>query len=87
MKSRRNQRFRKLFDALPDNIQKQAYAAYQKFRTNPYHASLQFKQVSNTEPLYSVRIGDHYRALGLRQEDDLIVWIWIGSHEDYNNRV
>jgi hypothetical protein len=34
--------------------------------------------------LWSVRIGDHYRALALR-DLDLVVWFWIGTHEDYNN--
>lgn len=30
-----------------------------------------------------VRIGEHYRALGLR-EGDIIAWFWIGTHEEYN---
>jgi hypothetical protein len=30
-----------------------------------------------------VRIGDHYRALGLR-EGDIVSWFWIGTHEQYN---
>jgi hypothetical protein len=34
--------------------------------------------------VWSVRIGDHYRALGKRS-GDLIVWFWIGTHEEYNN--
>jgi len=31
----------------------------------------------------SFELGDHYRAVGLR-EGDVIVWLWIGTHEDYN---
>jgi hypothetical protein len=30
-----------------------------------------------------VRIGDRYRAIGLR-EGDVIAWFWIGTHEQYN---
>jgi len=30
-----------------------------------------------------VRIGEHYRALGLR-ENEFVVWFWIGTHEEYN---
>ena len=30
-----------------------------------------------------VRIGDRYRAVGLR-EGDVIAWFWIGTHEQYN---
>jgi hypothetical protein len=29
-------------------------------------------------------VGDHYRALG-QVTDDTIEWVWIGSHEEYNN--
>jgi hypothetical protein len=31
-----------------------------------------------------VRIGEHYRAVGLR-DGDVIAWFWIGTHEEYNN--
>lgn len=62
----------------------QVYTAYSLFKHDPYHTSLQFKQVSQRKPLYSVRIGGGYRALGMREEDDLIVWVWIGSHADYD---
>ncbi len=37
-------------------------------------------------PIYSVRIGLDYRALGVREGDD-IVWFWIGSHADYDRLV
>ena len=30
------------------------------------------------------RIGDHYRAVA-QKHGDLVVWFWIGTHEDYNN--
>jgi hypothetical protein len=30
-----------------------------------------------------VRIGDHYRAIGIR-EGDIVAWFWIGTHEDCN---
>jgi len=36
--------------------------------------------------VWSVRIGRSYRALGKRTDADTIVWYWIGSHEDYNNK-
>jgi hypothetical protein len=44
---------------------------------------LQFKKVSQTDPLYSVRINRHYRALGL-WEGDRIDWFWIGGHDEYD---
>jgi hypothetical protein len=87
MKSKRTPQFKKLLAALPKPSRQQAYAAYRLFKHDPFHPSLQFKRVSQQRPLYSVRIGISYRALGLRQEDDLIIWIWIGSHADYDKLV
>jgi hypothetical protein len=73
MKSKRTKRFRELLKALPDAAKRQAYAAYRLFKGDPFHTSLQFKRLSQHKPLYSVRIGISYRALGMREEDDLIV--------------
>ena len=52
------------------------------FRQNPYHPSLQFKQVHNIEPVYSVRITLNYRAVGVLSGDE-IVWFWVGKHDEY----
>lgn len=84
MRSRRTRRFRELLAALPEDVKRQAYADYRQFKRDPYYPSLQFKRVSQQRPLYSVRIGISYRALGLREEEDVIVWFWIGSHADYD---
>ena len=84
MKSYRSRRFRELFRLLPKEVQQQAYAAYRQFQRDPFHHSLQFKRVSHREPLYSVRVGLGYRALGLRDEEDDVVWIWIGPHAEYD---
>ena len=62
---------------------KQANEAYRLFRANPSHPSLSFKQVSPRGPVYSVRVGLHYRALAIRQPDCLL-WFWIGSHAEYD---
>lgn len=86
MISRTDTRFRKALAHLPESAQKQARSAYRLFRQDPYHPSLQFKQVHPTKPIYSVRVSDDYRALG-RREDGAIVWFWIGSHADYNTLV
>jgi hypothetical protein len=42
---------------------------------------MQFKAL--TRNAWSVRVGDHYRALAHR-DGELVVWFWIGSHEEYN---
>ena len=58
-------------------------AAYRLFRQDPSHGSLRFKLVHPSLPIYSVRIGLGYRALGVR-EGDTVVWFWIGSHAEYD---
>jgi len=75
--------FRKQLDALPAEAQEQADRAYALWRSDSYHPSLQFKQLSRRQPLYSVRVGLGYRALGWR-EDDHVYWFWIGSHAEYD---
>lgn len=82
MKSRTTAAFRRAFAALPEEARTQARRAYTQFRFNPQHPGLRFKLVHATRPIYSVRVGIHYRALGIVAGDD-IVWFWIGSHDDY----
>jgi hypothetical protein len=82
MTSRTTKRFRDRLAALPKDMRRQAGAAYRLFRQNPRHPSLQFKQVHTTEPVYSVRIGLRYRAVGVVTGNE-IVWFWVGKHEDY----
>jgi hypothetical protein len=76
--------FRKRFDQLPTTVQAQATHAYELWRSNPYHPSLQFKRVSPGQPIYSVRVGLGFRALGL-WADEHIFWFWIGSHAEYDD--
>ena len=75
--------FRRQFSRLSPQAQRQATQAYRLWRSDPYHSSLQFKQVSPRQPIFAVRIGMGHRALGLR-EGDHIFWFWIGAHADYD---
>ena len=43
-----------------------------------------FESCRGTDDLYTVRIGDRYRAIGYMESGE-ITWTWIGSHADYNN--
>jgi len=65
-------------------VQRQASAAYQLFSRDPFHGSLQFKLVDRKLGLYSARVGIGHRALGVRSGDE-ILWVWIGSHAEYDN--
>lgn len=73
MRSIRTKQFHKLFAQLPPQIQEQARVAYQLFKEDPYHPRLHFKRISPQHPIYSVRIGYSYRALG-RLEKNTISW-------------
>lgn len=84
MNSSVTKEFRKQLDALPTEAREQAERAYALWRLDPYHPGLQFKQVSRRQPIYSVRVGIGYRALGLR-EGDHVYWFWIGSHAHYDD--
>jgi len=68
------------FESLPKNVRTLADKNYALLATNPRHPSLQFKRVGR---YWSVRVGDHYRAVAVDVEDG-ILWIWIGSHAQYD---
>ena len=87
MKSRTTASFRKRFAALAVDVRGQARAAYRLFSANPRHASLHFKQVHRTQPVFSARVGRSYRVVGLLEAGDVIVWFWIGSHEQYETLI
>ena len=82
MKSRTTRKFWKHFEELPQTIQEHARRAYRQWRTEPSYPSLQFKKVDPVEPVYSIRIGIEYRAVGLFKADT-VTWFWIGHHDEY----
>ena len=86
MNSHITDKFRKAFAEMPADVQKQARQAYRLFIENPYHPSLRFKPIHPTRPIYSVRIGMDYRAIGIRNGGD-IIWYWIGSHAEYDKLI
>lgn len=83
MKSSVTKAFRKQLSQLPESVQEQATKAYALWHSDPYHNSLQFKRVSQRQPIYLARIGLNYRVLGLVEEDH-IYWFWIGTHAEYD---
>jgi hypothetical protein len=65
---------------LPSEIQELADRCYALLKQDPRYPSLHFKKVGE---FWSVRIGIHYRALAV-EEDDEIAWFWIGTHAEYD---
>lgn len=78
--------FVEAFGRLPEAIKNQARKSYQVWRQNPTHRSLHFKKIHAHENLYSVRIGQGWRALGLL-DGNTITWFWIGSHANYEKLI
>jgi hypothetical protein len=68
---------------LPDAVRRLADKNFELLKADPHHPSLHFKKIGQ---LWSVRVGAHYRALGL-DGPEAIVWFWIGSHADYDKLV
>ncbi|HEV7405904.1 MAG TPA: hypothetical protein VGO11_23365, partial [Chthoniobacteraceae bacterium] len=53
---------------------------------DPWHSSLQFKQIHPTRPIFSVRISLDWRAVCIRSGDTAL-WYFIGSHVDYDKLI
>jgi hypothetical protein len=84
VKSRVTEDFVALFAKLPAEVQARARKNYRLWRQDPSHPSLHFKRAHTKEPVYSIRVGRRWRALGLLEED-AISWFWIGSHSEYDH--
>jgi len=72
----------KSYYELSADIRKQADAKFALWKEDPFHPSLRFKCTHSKENIWSVRINLDYRALGVR-DGDQIIWFWIGNHEEY----
>lgn len=84
MISRLHPKFRRDFDRLPEEVREIAREAYRRFAANPAHPGLRFKRLHSDLPLWSVRINDSYRAVGVRKTDNEIIWFFIGTHAEYD---
>jgi hypothetical protein len=76
-------RFWRYYRQLPNDLRALADKNYELLKGDPWHPSLRLKKVGKTKQLWSVRVGMHYRALGLDKPEG-IVWFWIGTHAEYD---
>ena len=72
-----------LYGKLPREVRELADKSFALLKANSRHPSLQLKRI---EELRSVRVGQHYRAVGIDVPEG-IQWIWIGSHADYDKYI
>ncbi len=81
-----SEQFWEHYNELPKRIQLLADKGYELFKINPAHPSFKFKKVGHKEQIYSVRVTDNYRALCLKQRNNLY-WFWIGDHKSYEKLI
>ena len=81
MKHHASPEFWARYRRLPAGVQGVADRAFALLKRNPAHPSLHLKRVGK---YWSVRVGLHYRALGIEVEGGLL-WFWIGSHDEYES--
>lgn len=85
MKHTASPRFWQCFEKLPPEVQALARKNYALLKTDATHPSLQFKALGGGKML-SVRVGLHYRALGVPVQGGAH-WFWIGTHAEYDRLV
>jgi hypothetical protein len=97
MKSVRNERYMKLLERLPEDIQELAEAKFRLFQLDPKHPMLEredcydSKRSKLRKGSFAVRIGIHYRAIGVEdcgpdgEGEPQVCWYWIGTRSDYAN--
>jgi hypothetical protein len=73
--------FWEAYEKLPASIRAKADRRFARLRADPFHASLHFKQAGR---YWSARVDDSYRALAIRDKDD-VIWFWIGTHAEYDH--
>jgi hypothetical protein len=76
-------KFWALYEGLPPEVRATADKNYALLKADTRHPSLHFKRIG---ALWSVRVGDRYRALAHEVEDGFH-WFWIGTHAEYDKLV
>jgi hypothetical protein len=84
LKSLTRPSFWRAYDGLDPRVREAARKAYARFAKDPGHPSLRFKKLAGYDRVWSVRINEQYRAIGER-DGDTVVWVWIGSHNDFDS--
>ena len=79
-------RFREAYKNLPSKIKDAAKKSFEMWKKNPNHPGLRFKKILSNKEFYSVTISKGWRALGTKNENNMI-WFWIGSHSDYDKLI
>lgn len=90
MESARHPNFLKLAQALPKNVQEKAKETFKSWKENP--ASVNSHILGGcSRNVFAIAFkieGTEYRVVGAKSKseegNERCLWLWIGSHEDYN---
>lgn len=80
---RATQRFWRSYYDLAPEVRHVADQCFDLLQRDSRHPSLRFKKIG---PLWSARVGIHHRALAVKDEQGF-VWVWIGTHADYDKLI
>jgi hypothetical protein len=75
--------FWRRYRALPKTVRRLADKNFKLLKEDSRRRSLHFKKVGGKKHLWSARVGDQHRALGLDKPEG-VFWFWIGSHSEYD---
>ena len=77
--------FKKMLEKLPVDVQEEARANFLRWKENP--TAVGWKKLAGIKAnMFSVEIGRRYRAIAVvDKEHDAAIWMFVGSHETYNN--
>jgi len=76
-------RFKKDFEKLPANVQKQYQDTLKKLEMNARHRGLKFEHIKGCDAVFALRVGREYRlSLRQRQIDGKWEFLRIGKHDD-----
>lgn len=70
--------FWRAYNRLAPSVKARAREAYRLFEKNPDHPSLRFKKLQARDDVWSVRINEQFRAVGVRA-GDTVEWIYWDS--------
>jgi hypothetical protein len=82
MKSATLPSFWEKYRAMSSAVRAGARKAYRLWADNPFHPSLHFKCIDSEEDIWSVRVTNSHRAVGVLS-GDTVTWFWIGDHDEY----
>jgi hypothetical protein len=81
MRHRASPRFWACYNSLSSGVRLQADRCFELLKAEPRHPSLHFKKIGN---FWSARVGLRFRDLAVEANSSELIWVWIGSHAEYD---